>query len=61
MYNVYPYCIYLPFAYKAEDLVWEDLLEEGMATHTSILAWRILMDTGAWCVTVYGVGKSWKD
>ena len=22
-------------------LVWEDPLEEGMATHTSILAWRI--------------------
>ena len=61
MYNVCPYCIYLPFAYKAEDLVWEDLLEKGMATHTSILAWRILMDTGAWWVTVYGVGKNWKD
>ena len=61
MYNVCPYCICLPFAYKAEDLVWEDLLEEGVATHTSILAWRILMDTGAWWITVYGVGKSWKD
>ena len=23
-------------------LAWEDLLEEGMATHSSILAWRIL-------------------
>ena len=23
---------------------WEDLLEEGMATHSSILAWRILRD-----------------
>ena len=22
-------------------LVWEDLLEEGIATHSSILAWRI--------------------
>ena len=21
---------------------WEDLLEEGMATHSSVLAWRIL-------------------
>ena len=29
-------------------LGWEDPLEEGMATHSSILAWRILMDTGAW-------------
>ena len=27
---------------------WEDPLEEGMATHSSTLAWRILMDRGAW-------------
>ena len=26
---------------------WEDPLEEGMATHLSILAWRIPMDRGA--------------
>ena len=24
-----------------ESLDWEDLLEKGMATHSSILAWRI--------------------
>ena len=24
-----------------QSLGWEDLLEEGMATHSSILAWRI--------------------
>ena len=29
-------------------LGWEDPLEEGMATHRSILAWRIPMDRGAW-------------
>ena len=29
-------------------LGWEDLLEEGMATHSSILAWRIPMERGAW-------------
>ena len=29
----------------------EDPLEEGMATHSSILAWRIPMDRGAWCVS----------
>ena len=29
-------------------LVSEDPLEEGMAVHTSILAWRIPMDRGAW-------------
>ena len=27
-----------------QSLGWKDLLEEGMTTHTSILAWRILMD-----------------
>ena len=32
-------------------------LEEGMATHSSILAWRIPMDRGAWKDTVYGVAK----
>ena len=26
----------------------EDSQQKGMATHTSILAWRILMDRGAW-------------
>ena len=26
----------------------EDPLEEGMATHSSILAWGIPMDRGAW-------------
>ena len=29
-----------------------------MATHTSILAWRIRMDRGAWRATVYGVAES---
>ena len=32
-------------------LGWEDPLEEGMATHSSILAWRIPMDRGAWWAT----------
>ena len=39
-------------------LGWEDPLEEGMATHSSILAWRIPMDRGAWWATVHGVTKS---
>ena len=30
----------------------EDPLEEGMATHSGILAWRIPMDRGAWWATV---------
>ena len=36
-------------------LDWEDPLEEGMATHSRILAWRIPVDRGAWLTTVYGV------
>ena len=42
-----------------ETLAWslgqEDPLEEGMATHSSILAWRI---PRAWWATVHGVTKS---
>ena len=30
-----------------QSLGWEDPLEKGMATHCSILAWRIPMDRGA--------------
>ena len=36
----------------------EDPLEEGVATHPSVLAWRIPMNRGAWRSTVYGVTKS---
>ena len=36
----------------------EDPLEEGMATHSSSLAWRIPMDRGAWWATVHGVARS---
>ena len=42
----------------AQSLGWEDPLEEGMATHSSFLAWRIPMDRGAWWATVHGVTKS---
>ena len=35
----------------------EDPLEEGMTTHSSILAWRIPMDRRAWQVTVHGVAN----
>ena len=41
-----------------QSMHWEDLLEEGMATHSSILAWGILMDRGALWATVHGVAKS---
>ena len=37
----------------------ENPLEEGMATHSSVLTWRIPMDRGALGATVHGVTKSW--
>ena len=36
-------------------LGWEEPLEKGMVTHSSILAWRVPMDKGAWQATVHGV------
>ena len=36
----------------------EDPLEEGMGTHSSILAWRLPMDKGAWRDTACRVAKS---
>ena len=35
----------------------EDALEEEMATHLSILAWRIPKDRGAWRAAVRGVAR----
>ena len=41
-------------------LGWEEPLEEGMATHSSILSWRIPTDRGAWQAIVHaGVGHNW--
>ena len=37
----------------------EDPLEEGIATHSSIFAWRIPMDRGAWWAIVHRVTKGW--
>ena len=34
-------------------------LENEMATHSSVLAWRIPRDGGAWWAAVYGVSQSW--
>ena len=39
-------------------LGWEDPLEEGIATPSSILAWRIPMDRGRWRATVHRVAQS---
>ena len=35
-----------------QSLGWEDPLEEGTETHSSILAWRIPMGRGAWQASV---------
>ena len=39
-------------------LGWEDSLEKEMATHSSILAWKIPWTEEAWWATVCGVAKS---
>ena len=36
----------------------QDPLEGGVAPHSSILAWRIPMERGAWWTTALGVAKS---
>ena len=41
-----------------QSLGWEDPLEKDMAIHSSILAWRILMDKGIWLAIVQGVTKN---
>ena len=38
-----------------QSLDWEDPLEEDITTRSSVLAWRIPMDRGAWQATVCGV------
>ena len=40
---------------RVQSLVWEDLLEKEMATHSNILAWKI----PGTIHTVHGVAKSW--
>ena len=40
-----------------QSLGWEDL-EKRMATHSSILAWRIPWKRGAWQATVHGVAEN---
>ena len=39
-------------------LGWENPLEKEMATHSSIFAWRILIDRGVWRATIHGVAES---
>ena len=44
---------------QVQSLGREDPLEKEMATHSSILAWEIPMDRGAWRATGHRVAKSW--
>ena len=41
-------------------LDWEDPLEEGLATYSSSLAWRIpwTEEPGGWQATVHGISES---
>ena len=43
---------------QVKPLHWEDPLEKGMATHSSIHALENSMDRGAWRATVQAVAKS---
>ena len=43
---------------QVQSLGWEDPLEKGMETHSSILAWRIPMDRGSWWAAVHSIAKS---
>ena len=55
----------LPAMHKAWvwSLGWEDPLEEGMATHTSFLAWRIpwTEEPGRSSIGLHRVGHDWSD
>ena len=42
---------------QVQSLDQEDPLEEEMAAHSSILAWRIPMVRGAWWAIAHGVSK----
>ena len=46
---------------QVQSLGEEDPLEAGMATHSSILAWKNPKDRGAWWATAHGVAESKKD
>ena len=43
---------------QVQSLGGENAREQKMATHFSILAWRIPIDRGTWQATVLGVAKS---
>ena len=44
---------------QVQSLGQEESLEEGMATQSSILAWKIPWTEGAWRAIIHEVTKSW--
>ena len=46
---------------QVRSLGWEDPLEKEMATHSSILAWKMPRVEGAWQATVPGVTRAGHD
>ena len=42
---------------QVQSLSWKDPQEKGMATHSSILAWRTPMGRGTWWAAAHGVAK----
>ena len=42
-------------------LGWEDPLKEGMATHFTILAWKIRRERGAWWPQSTGLQRVGRD
>ena len=42
---------------RVQSLGGEDPLEEGLATHSSILAWRVPKDKEAWQVPAIGLQR----
>ena len=46
---------------QVQSLGQEDLLEKEMATHFSVLAWKISCMEEPGRLTVHGVAKSWID
>ena len=54
-----PACQCRRYEIQVQSLGQEDSLEEGMATHSSIHAWRNPMDKRAWKGTVHRITKSW--
>ena len=51
------FCKYRRYKRCRFDVGWEDPLEEGMVSHSSILAMENSMDRGAWQATVHGGHK----